>query len=224
MGRGETGLETLIDSGQLEDTPHFPEINTWTELMQCVGDLEKSDHDFKSIVIDTLNVFERLCHEHVCSKSFNNDWTDKGFMGYHRGFEIALADWREFLMAIDRLREQRKMLFVGLCHTKVQNFKNPEGPDYDRYVPAVHSKTWEITARWADMILFANYETFVQESKGSRPKGAGGSNRILHTERSAAFDAKHRHGLSAEISMGDSGKESWGVFQSAMVEAKKGGK
>lgn len=222
MGRGETGLETLIDNGQIPDTPHYPELQTWPEVMAAMADLEREEHQYKTLIVDTVNVLERLCHEEVCRKSFNNDWSDKGFMGYHRGFEIALADWREFLIAVDRLRENKRMGFIGLCHTKVHNFKNPEGPDYDRYVPAVHSKTWELTARWADMILFANYETFVQAERGARPKGQGGQNRILYTERSAAFDAKHRHGLPTEIEMGGDGRNSWNVFQKALVEAKKG--
>lgn len=224
MGRGETGLETLIDSGQLGDTPHFPEINSWGELLACVNELEKSDHDFKTVVMDTLGIFERLNHEDVCQKSFGNDWSDKGFMGYQRGFEVSLGPWREFLLSIDRLREQRKMLFIGLCHTKVFNFKNPEGSDYDRYVPAVHKTTWEVTSRWADIILFANYETFTKEEKTGRSKGVGGKDRILYTERTAAFDAKHRHGLPAELEMGNNSQESWSKFQEAMVEAKKGSK
>src|SRR5262249_3104824 len=32
MTRGETGLITLLDSGQLPPTPHFPELLTWEEL------------------------------------------------------------------------------------------------------------------------------------------------------------------------------------------------
>lgn len=222
MGRGETGLETLIDNGQLSDTPHFPELNTWGEVLQAVDELERSEHEYKTLVIDTLGMIERLCHEDVCAKNYHNDWSEKGFMGFQRGYDTALASWRELLIAIDRLRESKKMAFIGLCHTKVENFKNPEGPDFDRYVPAVHKKTWELTHKWADMVLFANYETFVESERTGKPKGKGGQNRIIHTERCAAFDAKHRHGLPNEIEMGDAGRGAWSVFQKALVDSKKG--
>ena len=216
QARGETGLETLIDSGRLSEVPHLPEIQTFNELLEAIDMLCREDHGYQTIVLDTINGFERLCHEHVCRKHFNNDWTDKGFMGYGRGFETSLADWRELLIALDRLRETKSMAVVALCHTKVTTFKNPEGPDYDRYAPDMHAKTWGLTHKWADIVLFANYETFT-EKDGLRHKAASGEQvRFLYSERRAAFDAKNRHGLPFEISMGSSGKEAWSNFISAI--------
>lgn len=41
--KGETGLETLIDAGQLTETPHLPEITTWVDLMEALNWIFESD-------------------------------------------------------------------------------------------------------------------------------------------------------------------------------------
>lgn len=219
MSRGETGLETLIDSGQVNETPHSPEIMTWNGVMDFIDLLTTSEHDYKTLVIDTLNGLERLCHEHTCATMYGNDWGKKGFSNYQQGPDSALVFWREMLSKLDTLREVRKMAIIGLQHTKVKNFKNPDGPDYDRYTADMHEKTWGLTLKWADIVLFANFFTVIDDD-GPRAKGTGGKKRFIYTERTAAYDAKNRHGLPGQIDMGNSGAEAWGNFIKALKEGK----
>src|SRR5690606_17557166 len=44
MARGETGLETLIDAGQVKEIPHAPELQTWNEVLDIVEALRTEDH------------------------------------------------------------------------------------------------------------------------------------------------------------------------------------
>ncbi|MGO9896520.1 MAG: ATP-binding protein [Bryobacteraceae bacterium] len=225
--KGETGLETLIDSGRLPEVPHFPESQTWDDLLGAIETLTVEDHPYRTLALDTVNGAERLCHEYVCERDFNNDWGERGFMGYMRGFEVSLAEWRKFLNALDRLRAEKRMAIVALCHTKVKPFKNPEGADYDRYTPDMHDKTWGLTHKWADVVLFGNFEvtlTAVQENKktgAARGKGAGGNHRMLFTERHASYDAKNRLGLPAEVDMGSNAAEAWANFMAAVKQGRE---
>lgn len=218
QSRGETGLETLIDSGLVGETSHFPELMTWADTLAALNSLLTEEHNFKTLVLDTINGFERLCHEHVCNRDFNGDFGEKGFLGYMRGFEVALADWREFLDLLDRIRADRKVWILCLCHTKVGPFKNPEGADYDRYEPDMHRKTWGLTHKWADMVLFGNFEVIVDEKKR---KAKSGGIRMLYPERTAAYDAKNRLGLTDPISMGESGADAWANLSASIKDAKK---
>lgn len=221
QARGETGLETLIDTGRLPQVAHFPELHTFDDTLSIVRMLTTNDHEHRTIVLDTLNGFERLCHEHTCAKYFGGDWSDRGFMGYMRGYENSLAEWRELLNCLDRLREAKKMAIICLCHTKVAAFRNPEGSDYDRYSPDLHAKTWSVTHKWADLVLFGNFET-AEKKDGLRTKAVGGSQRIMYCQRTAAFDAKNRHGLPEELLMTTDAPSSWRVFQDALQTARKG--
>lgn len=215
MARGETGLETLIDNKRLGDIPHFPEWMLFSDVIGSCESLLEQDHQYKTLVIDTLNGVERLCHEHVCQRDYNGDWGKSGFTSYMQGYDVACADWRAFLGLLDRLREEKRMAIIGLCHTKVTPFRNPEGADFDRFQPAVHAKTWELTHRWADTVLFANYYVATEKQDG-RNKGKGGQDRVLHTVRHAAYDAKNRAGLPEEIDMGTNGQEAWTNFINAV--------
>lgn len=219
MSKGETGLQTLIDNKRIPDTAHFPEVMEWNEMLSQIEWLTTSNHDYRTLVMDTLNGFERLCHEFVCARDYNNCWGKNGFTSYMQGYDVSLADWRIMLNALDRLRDAKSMSIICLCHTKVATFKNPEGADYDRYQPDMHPKTWSLTHKWADFVAFINFETFV-EKDGKRAKATGGQQRIMYTERHAAYDAKNRLGLPSEIVLADSAQQSLTILTTAMKEAR----
>src|SRR5688572_14909937 len=111
------------------------------------------------------------------------------------------------------------MMVICLVHTKVGPYKNPEGPDYDRFVPDMHAKTWSLTHKWADAVLFGNF-FLATKKEGSKQIGIGGQERVLYTEKRAAYDAKNRLGLPEEIGMGNSGGEGWTAFRDAVKAAR----
>ena len=78
-----------------------------------------------------------------------------------------------------------------------------------------------MTHKWADSVLFLNFETHVDAGRrrGKR-QGTGGSRRKLYTEHTAAFDAKNRHGLPAEIDGGQGAAELWANLAAAMRAAR----
>lgn len=214
QSRGETGLETLISNGRLPETPHFPEAQSWPEILSAVRALD-SQHEYKTLVVDTVNGAERLCSEYICATQFKGDWS--GFNAYGRGYENSVAEWISFLTALDRVRESRKMILMLLCHTQVRKFKNPEGGDYGRYSPDMNEKIWGVTHKWADVVLFGNFQTVVDK----QGKAAGGENRILCCTRTAAYDAKNRVGLPDVLDMGGSPQDAWKAFAAALVAGKQ---
>ena len=216
----EQSIGALKATGAVpEDAAVFPCPANWTELLAMLDELATGEHNYKCLAIDTVSCAERMMHEHVCARDYNGEW-ERGFLAYARGYEASLADFRGgFLRAIDRLRDERKMSVVMLEHTQVRPYKNPLGEDYDRFVPALHAKTWDLLHRSADAVLMADYYTQVDES-GNRPKGKGGKTRILVTAASAAVDCKNRYHMPDPVDMGDSGAEAW----SNLLDAMKGGK
>jgi len=227
MTRGETGLEKLIETGQLPETPHLPELTNWSDLLAAIAFLRSADHPYKTMVLDTANGAERLMHEYVCERDFSGDWTDRGFMGYMRGYEVSLADWRMFLNSLDELQRERAMTIVFLFHSKIKTFRNPVGADYDKYSPEMSEKTWALTRGWLDCILFGNFEVAVRGAgKMADPmkkgKVADVAPRILYTNSdNPTYDAKNRLGLPEEIELGNSAEEAWQNFATALKESRK---
>lgn len=228
MTRGETGLQKLIESGQIPETPHFPEMETWADLLDAIRLLDEGEHQYKTLVLDTANGAERMMHEHVCERDFNGDWTERGFMGYMRGYDVSLADWRLFLNKLDGLRIRKSMTVLFLMHSRIKTFKNPSGADYDKYTPEMHEKTWSLTKGWLDCILFGNFEVTVADARGvvrdasKKGKAAESAARILYTNSdNPIFEAKNRMGLPDEIELGASAKEGFRNFSEALKATRK---
>lgn len=99
-------------------------------------------------------------------------------------------------------------MIIMLGHTQVKPYKNPMGEDFDRYVADVHHKTWGVTHKWADAVLFGTFLT-ITEKKNNKVKGIGGTERVLYTERRDAYDAKNRYNMPEEIEIPDDSSKSW---------------
>ena len=206
----EDGITTLKGAGLVPPVPVLPVPKSWADVLGILEQLATDQHDYKALAIDTLKGFEKLCHIDVCSREFAGEWGDKGFESYQKGYKVAIPIWAQFIRTLDRLRDERGMSIILMAHAQVSTFKNPEGADYDRYSPDIHKETWNFTERWAEMVLFANFLTVVDQKKNAiKGKAHGGRERFIYTEHHASYNAKNRHNLPAEISMGDSGSDAW---------------
>jgi len=212
MSQGETGLETLIDRGQLPEVSHFPEIKSWEELLAAIEDLTTQDHSFETFVLDSINGFEDLLYRHVCDRDFG--------LNYMQGYSASTPYWEDMLHRLDRLREDKNMAIIGIAHAKVATYKSPTTQDYDRIVPAMHQKQWGVTHKWSDLILLLDRVTVVNED-GNKAKALGGTQRICRAARCATWDAKNRHGLPDEFPLGDSPEKSWKIITRLLKEGKK---
>jgi hypothetical protein len=222
MTHDETGLLTLIAEGRVPKTDYFPPWETWTDTRESIESLRDTDHGFKTLALDTLNSLAALCAAYVCKKHFNNDWGPNGFQAYGKGIDTCVSEWTSFLVLLDQVRAAKKMGIIALCHTKVKAFNNPLGPNYDRYIPDMPEKLWGLSHKWADAIMFGNFETEVKvDGNAKKGKGTGGQRRILYTENTAAYNAGTRYGLPGQICLGNSGEEAWGNFQAAMKDARE---
>jgi len=222
--QSENTWSLLKESGSVpSDLPILPPVTSWLELLQVLEMLATEKHGYKFLAIDTLSAAERLCHEHVCERDFQGDWGERGFSGYARGPEISLADWREFLNALDRCRDEAGVSIVLVGHSKVAPHRDPRVPAYDRFVCDCHHKTWSLTHRWADSVLFLQYHVEVDTSE-TKNRGRGGRERVMYCSNDAAYDAKNRWGLKFdEIDMGSSGAEAWSNLVDAIKHAKSEG-
>lgn len=196
MAKGETGYRTLLDANRVPSVPALV-ADSWEGLLAMLDKLAEEPGKIQTLVLDALGGFERLCHEFVCARDFGNVWSEKGFTGFGRGYDVSVTEWLGLLNRLDRLNTKGMAIYL-LSHVQVKSFKNPQGADFDRYESACHAKTWGATHKWADAVLFATYRTITDEKKG-KTKGIGGTDRVVYAERRDAFDAKNRYGFPEEL-------------------------
>jgi hypothetical protein len=174
---------------------------TWEDAREAVFVLTNDPHEYKTLVVDSLDHLEPLLFNALCRREKVNSIEDVGG-GFGKGYVAALDAWRYFLADLERLQAKRGMNVVLLAHSFIKNFKNPEGDDFDRYILKLHEKSAALIREWSHGVYFATYETFAVREKKDRAetaKGVGGSNRVLYTQRRAAYDAKDRYGLPTKL-------------------------
>lgn len=195
MARDETGVQRLADSHRIPEKVPAVKIEEWPDLITWLDDLAANARGRKTLALDTLGSFERLCHEFVCKRDFNGDWGERGFASFQKGYDVSTAEWLKMLGRLEKLNKQG-MTIILLGHARIKTFKNPTGADFDRYVCDVHDKTWAMTARWADCVYFGNFLAVVDSSNNKKKgKGIGGTERVVYTNRRDAWDAKPGYGV-----------------------------
>lgn len=191
------------------DVPRFPTPETWTDVLDAIRTLATEAHDYQTVVIDTLDAVEPLVWRHVCARDKQDSIES---YGYGKGYVAALDEWRVLLAALERLRAIRTMNVVLIAHTWLRPFKNPEGPDFDRYEMKLHPKAGGQVKEWCDDVLFARFETYAaKDERTKRIRGVSTGARIVCTVRTAAYDAKNRHSLPETLPL------SWEDYAAALA-------
>jgi hypothetical protein len=180
------------------DVPRL-EVQTWAEIEGAIAELVSQHHDFKTVIVDSMDWAEKLAIEDMLKLDKKNSIEDYGF---GKGYTQSAERISRFLASLDRLI-QRGMSVILIAHAKVTRFEPPDGLQaYDRYELKMTRQTSPLVKEWCDSLLFANFKTRVVEAESGKAKGLGGKERVILTTRSAAHDAKCRvPGIPEEIPM-----------------------
>lgn len=177
------------------DVKRMPTPTSWPMLIDEVMTVAQ-EKMCKTLVIDTLDWAERMCAWDLCQAK---GWNGIEDAGYGRGYTY-LAE--RFGQLLNRLEDvvQAGINVVVTAHAKISKFEQPdEMGTYDRWELKLEKKTAPMAKEWADMILFANYQTIVVKSKDGKSKGQGGQKRVMYTTHTATWDAKNRDDLPDKL-------------------------
>ena len=173
-------------------------IDDWKTLTLAVAELAVSPQGFRTVVIDSIDWAERLLVEWMLKAAGKKSIEDFGF---GKGYVLLQEHVGRFLADLDRLIDAGiHVVLVG--HAAVKRTSPPDQTEgFDRYELKLTRQVAPLVKEWADALLFANYRVKLIEGADGRTKAVGGKERILFAERSAAWDAKNRLGLPAELPM-----------------------
>lgn len=189
------------------DCNRFPLAATFDDVMNMLMELYTEQHDFQTVVIDSVDWLERLVWNEVVRRK---PTTEKGKevrtiedYGFAKGYVHALDPWKEVLDGLDALRHDREMMVVLIAHAKIERFENPETDAYDRYSPRLNKHASALIQEWCDEVLFATYKVHTRQTEEgfdkTRTRGIGAGDRILRTTERPAHVAKNRLDLPDEL-------------------------
>ncbi|MBW7905298.1 MAG: ATP-binding protein [Phycisphaerae bacterium] len=178
----------------------FPLARRYGDVIAALGELYSQPHEYRTLVLDSLDWLERLIWADVCEKRGVESMED---IPYGKSYVFALTQWREVLAGLDALRNERGMNIVLIAHAQIERFANPETDTYDRYSPRLQKQASALVQEWCDEVLFATYKVHTKTvNEGfdrKRVQGIGTGERIVRTTERPAHVAKNRLGLPEEI-------------------------
>ena len=202
-------IQTEDGLGNLDATA-FPLATSFQDVLDALSSLYTEDHQFKTLVIDSLDWLEPLIWQHVCQLHGKKSIEE---FGYGKGYVEALSFWRMFFDGITALRDNG-MLIVMTAHSEQKKVEDPMLPAYDTHDLKLHKRAAALAEEFADVILFAAVQTnTVTEESGfnnKRTRAVTTGNRIMHTVGQPAFLAKNRYSLPSPLPL------AWDAFSEAM--------
>lgn len=187
---------------KLLDVRRLPAPSSFAYLLEEVRYVIQHPEVCRTLIIDTADWAEKLCSEEVCSKAKKHSIED---FGYGKGYTYLQEEFGRLLNLLDDVLN--KGIHVGFtAHAKMRKFEQPdETGAYDRWELKLTKQVAPMVKEWADMVLFANYETFVVNVDGQgAEKGVNkvkGGKRVMFTTHHPCWDAKNRHNLPERIEM-----------------------
>ena len=206
-------------TGQLEVSRYqWPDGFTapsYGSFIEALTEVFREDHDYKTLVIDGFDRLENLIWEMLCEQSHQQKGKKcasiaDAFKGFGEGYAAAAREMRLLCHKLDKIRIKKEMHIVILAHSTIHKFKNPDGADFDRFQLRLHDKAGSVLKEWTDVLGYMSFEDGVTSSD-HKPKAYSTGRRLIHFERSAAFDAKTRLKLPDLVHV--EGPQTWQTWQ-----------
>jgi hypothetical protein len=198
------------------DAARFPKVQTWNDLEMQLSSLLNESHDFKTLVIDTIDGLEQVAEQTILASEKGKTMAT-AFGGFGKAYEKMK---NMFLNVRDNylipLRDKKGMNIVILSHSKKVKHEDPmTNTSYDHYETAIHKSIKPIFEDWVSAIFFANYHLVKAENNSGKEYAAGNGVRILYTEERPSHVAKNRFDLPYEIDFEKNG--TWLVVKNLVL-------
>lgn len=183
------------------------DIGNYAEFLEAIGVLYSDDHDFKTVVVDSVSRMEsHLIWPEVCRANGGVGHIEE--IAYGKGYKLALPIWEQAINALKDLRADKGMAVVLLGHSVKRTFEDPETQSYSIYDIALQDAEKTSAAAFIkqemDAILFIKKDVTVEREDpknkhNNRVIGKGGSTRWIQTEGRPAFVAGNRYSMPEKI-------------------------
>jgi hypothetical protein len=178
----------------------FGVLDTFPAVRDALTALAAEPHDYRTVVIDSLDALEAMVWRDVCA---SQGWVSIEAPGFGKGYVVVDQWWLDLLAALDFLRRDRSMIVVLLAHSAIETINDPRAASYTSYQLRLHRRARGLIQDNMDVIGFLAPDLNIQtEDAGfgkKRARADGGSIRWLHFEARPSFVAKNRYGLPPKI-------------------------
>jgi hypothetical protein len=192
--------------------PRFPIPKNFVEFYHQLSAIVKEEHDYKTLVIDTIDALELLIIERVCAEGKCRS-VDEYAGGYGKGWTRCREILAGVLRELTALSERMNVVLIG--HSHIRSIADPTlSAPYDSFELKLDKKASELIYQFVDAMLFVKIETTLSKENPRSKKGRAiiGNDRIMITEPTTGVVAKNRWQLEAEMPF------SWDALTKGMTD------
>jgi hypothetical protein len=194
-------LMQLEEGAGVLNVPSVPHelLSSYGDAMNVLYELGTEQHEYKTLVIDTIDHLEPLVWNEVCVQGGKGHIED---FGWGKGYVTADVYWIAWFKALDLLRRQG-MTVIILCHDEDKIIDDPLVGAYTRTQPKLHKRANALMYEWADVIGYLAIERMARDAgeeggRTTRTSRATGQ-RILYLEDTGGAVAGNRFGLPTSV-------------------------
>jgi hypothetical protein len=172
----------------------IPGPKTWAESMALIRAVAADPMGYKSLVIDTVDPLEEQAIEHILKQTGKKSLADFDFGA---GYNAVAMEWKLLLAELDAARKNG-MLVCLLGHAIIRQAQDPQLGSFDQFTSQLGKKSWALSQRWADTVLFAAFDSALVDKKDEQRVVVTGE-RYLFTTRGSGYEAKNRFSLDPKL-------------------------
>lgn len=187
------------------------QIKSYQDLTDAIQWLYKEEHDYQTVVIDTMDALEKL----VCTKiveEHNNDprnnrvetLAEINQKVYRKGTILFLEKWSKITSALDALRNKRNLNIILLAHSNFEGktIQDPINGSYTKFDLKLDKDVTSHLVEWADCVFFLCKDMYAISSAAETKKGKirmATDDRVIITEDNGRVRAKNRFRLPPKV-------------------------
>jgi len=209
QGSGKTTLATLFPNPviiRVEDgtasvpgVPAGPPVKTIDDVFDQITFLATNEHDFNTLIIDSVSAFDSLAVAHIQKKNNTNNLA-KAEGGFGGGYEAVRSIHMKLKEYCDRIAAKCEMTIIYIAHIDVSEESPPDTEAYTKYtIQCTKTKRLdcsEVYTKDADIIAFIKQDSYIKKGEGNDKSRAFGTNdRIVMCGLSPAHVSKNRFGI-----------------------------
>lgn len=164
-------------------------INTWREALEvkkqllkdakAVVDAEKTETVFKTVIVDTADIAYDCCERYILDKEGVEHLDESTNM---RAYRALSREYDKFFQEIVKAG----YTLVIISHATSKQIKE-KGEKYDKTIPTLPDRGFQVIARLVDVCAYASYETDLESGtttsmltmRGSKNLEAGSRNKYM---------------------------------------------
>lgn len=169
----------------------------WGQLIALL----QQDHEYKTVVIDSVTALERLFVAAVLESDPKAKSINQALGGYGAGLSAVAAMHQRVRKAAGLLNTRKGMHVVFVAHADVETMRLPDTDDYMRYSLRLPAKSLPPYVDDVDVVGFIRLETYTKGDDGERKKAISTGDRQLIVHATASNVSKNRFHITEPLDL-----------------------